>query len=485
MSDIEEHQPDILTKEDVEAVNNITKYNLDPNIRQNAIRSENYKESSERSQQSTAETNHSLFRGLVKQFGNDMFSKDGGLLGLIKKIRSVPAQKDKDWSISTASQRLNLLALYIEYNPDIYERCSDDLYEINEAIEMIHDNCEEITKERKAINANRYELKKTEVELFVRIEALKKCLREYWKIVGKTNEPEKNQNKLLPALYLFYPVRRNELLDIKAIMVIQKDTPKKYYSDYPTEYINTEDDGEEKANKNLDNYILMMKDGNIKIIFHTYKTAHMKGDLNKITNANRKPLRFTEKKHHKELVQTLSDTKEKWEFLFSINSGPNEKNKTKRLQESFQSICGLPLGVNILRKIFIYENKRKFQDKLQRQQLAESMVTTWGQIDSYYDVKISLKQILKNEAKLQVDIVNVQRVGPYKKEEKFIRIEILKKTRGILWDVKGKRISWSQYISSPMFIDIDDNKYQIKEVFKDISIPYIKKLTILAKENKE
>lgn len=478
----EENEANLLTDADIECVNNITRYNLDPAIRETASRvQKNYKPSSTKSQQNTAVMNHSTFRALVKQFGRDMFQS---LPTLIERICTVAAKPElkKPWNESTAIRRLRVVSLYIEYNPDIYERCSGGEYDTQSAIELINEEFTNLTEKRQVGLQQRIEMSEKEKKLFVSIDATKKWLRRYWQRVGKTSDIEKCQNKLLPALYLYYPVRRNENVELKAKMIIRQGTDERHYTKYPAAYIDSRATAENQANDAKENYFLMTNDG-VKIIYNTFKTSHTRDqDLNKKSNDERKPLRATERRHHKELLDALATSPHEWQYLFTINHGTHSKNATLRLQQSFICICNLPLGVDILRKMFIYHNRRLFMKKSERNQLMEEMTTSFTTVNNYYNPDIDENQIKVNEKKMKFG-QSVIRLGPYDKAQKKLKIELLRRSRGILWDVVGRRLSWTHFKSSPLKLKVDGEEYIIRDVFADSTTVNLKKLSKEAKND--
>jgi len=474
-------QPELLTDEDIEAVNNIKKYNLDPGVRSAASRGVNYIPSTDDSQHKTAVLNHSTFRAMVEQFGRDMLFS---ITDLIRQICTESAVKGKEWNISTAARRLRLLSLYIESNGAIYERCSGDDLDQLEAIATVNEVFLELTEQRHTLQSERYTINAKEADLIVSIAAVKRLFRLYMK---KPPSVEISQNKLIVGLNIYYTVRRNEMTSIIAKLIIHRDTPAELYASYPPNMIDNRPTAESEYNAINANYMIMMPSGHIKVVYNNYKNSHIlknssQGDMNKRANEDRKPLRYTELKHHKELLICLAKSGKAYTYLFDINWGPHGKNSSLRIQQAFYQVCNLKLGVDVLRKMFIIANRNRFNKKATRRQLTTEMVTSFSTIDRYYDLYISPQKIVENEARMLEPLKVINRVGPRDKALKRLRVQLLIATSGILWNIPGRRPAWLDVRQSELVVRISGEDHIFKDSFSDCSVSNYDKLGGIAKK---
>lgn len=487
--DVEPSQKRRLTQEDIEAFQQIPDYSNQKAEREKIVPTKSRPYNIDAAREQTSITMYATFKGLIKQYGQDMFDD---IEILVQKIlEGIKADKVQHYNSSTTEKRLLALWKYIEFHPDIFERCSGLDMTNNEAIDLVKDTLLQIRGQNIENNKNRT-LSAKERESIVRMKILRKAFYTYQKhnkLNRETQEYQSNeleilQNLFIGGIYTAYIVRRLEVMKTISLVVFHSDVKDKLREEYPNKYISSETS--EQHDQRFENYVFVNNEATY-IVYNQYKTANIREKRRKEIR-----LRKSERDVHRKILAILEKREPtgQWQYLLNINKGA-KVNATIRVQQTFIQICGQPFSVDTIRKMAALERQRmRKQTKEQIEQVAKEMETSETTLHQYYRLTISPTQIKHNETTMSQFIENrgendnekiklIKRNGQQKRipsQQREICKKILIATRGKKWDIPKIRPKWEEFVKSSSKVDVNNISYTISEVFMDIKISYIKAL---------
>ena len=466
----------LLTSEDVRRFGEIPEYDIS-NIRLMLTRNERSYTDDERSRILTAKSIRSTFNGLIKQFGFTLFEDIDRLITSIldEPIPYVDPERDprEDVNLHTSIKRFWVLYLFIEHFPEEYQECSTTIGS-NDALELLKDATERLREEHQAIlHEGRRRLTAKERPLIIRWKTLRNAVQQYCEETRNTTSIEIAQNRFMALLYTCRPPRRCDYATLLVDLVVAENT----HSMLGEELTLPEDDDSLKG----ENYVKQLTGNRFQIILNYFKTVAIR----------QKPfiVELTEEevdayKHLRSLL--INERPQKRTHLMRVQKvGKPVDNFTVRVQQCFRHVCGLSLSADVLRKIYFISNKELMQDYDQGHQIAAGMSTSANTAFHYYNLAITEEQLDANDDNITIaDPSNLvlRRSARLTKEVYTLQQGLMRRTRGILWDVPNTRTFVNDFLQSDMQIVVDDVEYVIREAFAETTPEQIHKLRRAVKQ---
>lgn len=466
-----------LTAEDVQRFGEIPEYDIN-NVQLMLSRNERSYNDDERSRILTAKSIRSTFNGLIKQFGFTLFEDIDRLITSIldEPIPYVDPERDprEEVNLHTSIKRFWVLYLFIEHFPEDFNQCSIAINS-DDALELLRDATERLREEHKAIlDEGRRRLTVQERPLIVRWQTLRDAVQQYCDETKDTTSIEIAQNRFMALLYTCRPPRRCDYATLLLDLIVSGDA----HSMLGDELTLPEDDESLEG----ENYVKQLNGNRLQIILNYFKTVAIR----------QKPFVV-------ELTEEEIDAYRHLRFLL-VNERPQKRthlmrvqrvgkavdNLTVRVQQCFRHVCGLSLSADVLRKIYFISNKDLMQDYDQGHLIAANMSTSANTAFNYYNLAITDEQLDANDGSITVaDPSNLvlRRSARLSKEVYALQQELMRRTRGTLWDVPHTRTFVHDFLQSDMQLVVDDVQYVIREVFAETTPEQIHKIRRAVKQH--